>query len=1300
LFIADDLGSWLVGLLANAGRKKLTTWVLGTEQERALRSAASSAIWSAATELYPEDSDRAEELARIVDHVFSEPVPSVSLPNYSTLLEALQTEIVAQLGVLDDASLTGIGRSSAELLGISAILLAGEITGHLVREIVIRGSSGGPLQPLSAQLNHDVTHLQGRRIEGMLGQLASEVRAIITLRNTTPLTESWPNQTGIAGSFSPIRRPWMVPVPTGPITERPELASELLSALTAQGSISVGLTTGLEGAGGFGKTTLAAQTCRSEEISSHFRGGLLWSTLGEHLSGANLASAVSRLCEVLSGQRPGTVDPQVAGTRLGELLDQREATLLVIDDVWSRDQLEPFLIGGSSCKRLITTRRRDVVPREAFSLFVDEMTADQAMATLSAGIENLTTESLEQLQGLAGRWPVLLGLINAAIADHVRAGASASQAAAWVAERIDHDGPTALDIDDATSRDQTVAATVEASLDLLSAMDRERYLDLAIFPEDVNIDEQTLLMVWAACGNLDALSCRRLRSRLVRLRLVLERWEGDAPGISLHDVIRSYLRHQLSISQLRERHAAFIGAARDLLGGTSSLARARTDWWSLPGEPRYLWQHLAYHLHAAGHNMEVGGLVTNLRWIEAKTSKLGSPAPAAADLTLSETATGTILREAIGRIAHLLTPIEPQSALGATLASRLDGIAGLEEMLESFRSSLPRPTLQNSWPLPDQPDLLDPSVTNGHTGAVGRCMFSPDGRLILSASDDATLRLWESDTGKLIRTLHGHTDRVRGCAFSPDGKLLVSSSGDDTLRLWETDTGNPLRILRGHSGRVGGCAFSPNGAMIGSVGHDETVRLWDTATGNLVNTLRGHSGRVRACAFSPDGRLIASVGHDETIRLWDTTSGAPVRTLRADNGWILGCAFSPDGKLIASACADGTLRVWEKASGSLVHTLRGHSGRVRGCAFSPDGRLIASASHDATTRLWDAFTGKLVTTLRGDNGWVLGCAFSPDGKLVISSCDDGTLQLWDTATGRPVRALRGYSGRVRGCAFSPDGRLVASASQDATVRLWDVATGRSVRILRGHNDWVANCSFSPDGALVASAGGDGVIWLWDAATGDAIRTLRGHTDHAWTCKFSPDGRLVASAGADMTVRLWDPATGSQIRILTGHTGWVSDCAFSPDGKVIASVAEEATVRLWDTMTGNPVRVLEGHTDHAWACTFSPDGRLVASAGADMTVRLWDPLTGNAIHTLSGHTGLVTGCSFSPKGDLITSVGSDRTIRVWSTFTGICVCALRVADPLIRCEWHPRHNYICVAGQSGLYLFLYQDREEQLESLSL
>ncbi|OLE22570.1 MAG: hypothetical protein AUG49_18600 [Catenulispora sp. 13_1_20CM_3_70_7] len=337
------------------------------------------------------------------------------------------------------------------------------------------------------------------------------------------------------------------------------------------------------------------------------------------------------------------------------------------------------------------------------------------------------------------------------------------------------DGPAAFDPALPADRSRAVAATVEASLALLSDQDRNRCLDLAIFPEDVDIAAEVLTLLWP--GRRPEALCEDL----VELGLVSD-YRLDPPGarLVLHDLVRAYLRHQRRGPDRAAVHTRLIDAATDLLPPDSD---AGTDgdptcspWCALPESAGYLWR---YH-------------------------HFGSIILALADLELAGSATATQLRHALAADATLLGPIEPPEALGATLASRLDSIPQLEALLRRYRLSLPRPRLEPARPLPDRPGALAALDCGlGHTGSVWTCAFSPDGTLLATTSDDHTIRLWNVADGTQEELLTGHTDWVRGCAFSPDGTLLASTGYDATARLWRVADRTQQAVLSDHDGPVG-----------------------------------------------------------------------------------------------------------------------------------------------------------------------------------------------------------------------------------------------------------------------------------------------------------------------------------------------------------------------------------------------------------------------------------------------------------------------------------------------------------------
>ncbi|MFJ7158646.1 NB-ARC domain-containing protein [Streptomyces sp. NPDC101118] len=844
------------------------------------------------------------------------------------------------------------------------------------------------------------------------------------------------------------------------------------------GRRTVGITTSLDGAGGFGKTTLATVVRASGRVRRHFRGRVYTVTIGRDVRGrAAVAAKVAEVTRFITGDTTAFDDPALAGAHLGRLLDQRPRTLLVLDDVWEPEQLEPFLLGGAPCVRLVTTRVPAVLPPGTQRVRVDEMSPAQARAVLTHGLPPLPPDTVTGLLHATGRWALLLRLTNRLVARRIATGGEPADVARAVLRALRDRGPAAvdgppaprdtpLDLDDPARRAQAVRATVEAATTLLSAGGARRLAELAVFAEDEAVPVPLVARLWAATGGLDEEAVRALCAQLDALSLVALNPERGG-RISLHDVLRDYLRSELGASELRALHGLLVDTARDGLAGSDAdgvLAgapgaavsreaagtaparepagpardRPRPAPWDLPDG--YLHDHLVEHLLGAGRTAGAEALAGDLRWVESRLLRRGPTAPWA-DLDRIPTASAAALARDITRVAHLLTPTEPAGALVQVLHSRLAPLPHWGPQVAAREPLVPRPRLGNRW---DPPDLPEPALRRtllGHDGGVTGLAASPDGEWLASVGLDGTVRRWDARSGReLDRRDHEHP--LTALAVAPDGTWLAAGDAHGAVLLWYVERGGPL--VRGVRPVPGGGPVRTLAAVPRSNGvvwlavldaAQRVVTLWDPATCRNTGRLEAEED-VAGFAAAPDGSLLATTHLGGRTRRWDggTLSEVGPRSGGGTTTWTR-VAVVPGGERTervarvpaASGPAAGAppMLLVGAESGSTAldgcdHAGRerhpgGHEGPVLALAAGPHGRWLASGGQDGTVRFWTRHDG-------------VGAA---DGTR------DGAAAAGRTRNGGVRTELRAHAGQVDALAVAPDGEWLASAGSDGAVRIWD-----------------------------------------------------------------------------------------------------------------------------------------------------------------------------------------------------------------------------------------------------------------------
>ncbi len=584
--------------------------------------------------------------------------------------------------------------------------------------------------------------------------------------------------------------------------------------------------------------------------------------------------------------------------------------------------------------------------------------------------------------------------------------------------------------------------------------------------------------------------------------------------------------------------------------------------------------------------------------------------------------------------------------------------------------------------------------------------FSPDGRLLATRQrglgllrlpggkeylyTDASVRLWDTSTGKELRILGGCGDyRYTGMSTRAASHILLQvrkTYQDASGKQIEAEFGKEVPGQQGHGDRVVSVHFSPDGKSLVTASWDGSARLWDVQTGRQRLVLRDRGGphqhfSLAGACFSPDRegtRVLTLANQNVSISFLNAKQPAdidPPASVAAQGKQV----GTPHGSYTSHSSRMGDQeartipRLWDAATGKELAVLlpgkhRQHYREEPICfAFSRNGRQVAVAHWSEGLDLWDARTGKHIRQMKKNAMGVRSLAFTADGSQLLLVYED-RVEVWEPATGRERSGehWKGFTGPIRSVRLSPDGRrmlVFQGMPADSIVSVREVATGKEIARLVGHDGEVADADFRPDGRQVVTASLDGSIRFWDVGPIPPYAVLlRGHQETGGALKPIPKhfhGKLApgkdGQVGADGRRRLTllgkvaiihDARTGKKEVELTGHQEEVTWAAFSPDGRRVVTAGRDRTARVWDAATGREQLRLHGHTGAVWCAVFSPDGRWLATGSSDKTARIWDAATGREWLTLTGHPAPVYLAAFSGDNQHLFTVTFEQQVRRW------------------------------------------------------
>lgn len=595
-----------------------------------------------------------------------------------------------------------------------------------------------------------------------------------------------------------------------------------------------------------------------------------------------------------------------------------------------------------------------------------------------------------------------------------------------------------------------------------------------------------------------------------------------------------------------------------------------------------------------------------------------------------------------------------------------------------------------------------------HEGAVNVAHFSPDGRQVVSASDDRTARVWSVGSGQPVTPPLLHPNGVTTASFSPNGQWIGTTCADGLARIWDSQSGVQLGLavpqnernakrptmsgLHFHpdsrrfltasnqvaqawdtvtgapvgpafvaSARLNQVRYHPDGSRILGVSQDGLAWIWDAHTGQPVFPPWGHDHALQSGEFSPEGNRVLILDELRSAYLWDFPSGrqigGPVRHSSRDS--LVLAAFNPAASLFLTLGFDSQIQFWNSDTGQSAWPRIERDGNLTTAQFSRSGTQVIANSFSGLAQTLDFRQGEPTGPVLHHGGVVLFAEFSPDDRSILTACQDGAVRIWRWNS-NPAKYQIGVGPGLRGIALSSGGSSFLTFGTGQPVELWDGATGRRKGAAWEIGAGVLSAAFDPNGQQVALGTQGAQVQLRDSMTGELLRPPLSVRGNVRFVEFSRTGdRLLtvsAGGGKNHAARLWDARTGEPLSPPLTHPQLIIVAGLSPDGRLLFTGCEDGFLRFYETDHGAPRGEPLSIGYPVGDGQFSPDGTRLVVAAIDSTFdprSAWiiDVATRQRLFELAGHRDGVRLARFSPDGRWVATGGEDNSVRLWNARTG-------------------------------------------------